>query len=507
MIAVPTLSQWLAAQVQADSELARLCDGLLARTARNVSSRNITLTGDWPSTVADQRPPFAIALRVEDSLESLLAWNEIEGAILSFGGTPNTDLSAVRGCTAELSHGGKASGPVSFMRAAEAWAALHAGETGGPASLRTVNLRATHSDVWAFTEARKQFRDANEGLQRARITTPRLANFPISRMALGSGRHFLRMPRALVQRLDTDQMLLMDDGGSPDMVKVRLNDLGFTAARAAMLSGEPGWFFENDAAGADPRVCGLAGGQAAPPGTVTVFGAIDAAAYDLAMDGDALTALLSDVDDLVVLLELARRGISAHLPPEVQLDPSRREIAIVVQNVATYANDRASSASGADALTTAQALTSLVTARAFLRSTDIGELTRTRAPDSPATIRRLADHVARFDRRHCADEAVWTECRAVWDRLGATLHDGGAYHSSVTAMSSLPSGGLAHYPRTSVSDPHAQIAHLAGLSGCVSGGVEACIRLAADDAPSSLIALVKTAAASDLNSVCFYAAL
>ena len=61
-------------------------------------------------------------LSVEDSMESILDWNTKEGLIFRGGSGSGINLSKIRGSMEPLSRGGTASGPVSFMRGADAWA-------------------------------------------------------------------------------------------------------------------------------------------------------------------------------------------------------------------------------------------------------------------------------------------------------------------------------------------------------------------------------------------------
>jgi ribonucleoside-diphosphate reductase alpha chain len=61
-------------------------------------------------------------LSVEDTIESILDWNTKEGMIFRGGSGSGINLSKIRGSKEHLSKGGYASGPVSFMRGADAWA-------------------------------------------------------------------------------------------------------------------------------------------------------------------------------------------------------------------------------------------------------------------------------------------------------------------------------------------------------------------------------------------------
>ena len=58
-------------------------------------------------------------LAVEDSMESILEWCKTEGMIFKGGSGAGVNLSKIRSSKEILSAGGQASGPVSFMRAAD----------------------------------------------------------------------------------------------------------------------------------------------------------------------------------------------------------------------------------------------------------------------------------------------------------------------------------------------------------------------------------------------------
>src|SRR6202000_3449449 len=61
-------------------------------------------------------------LSVQDNMESILAWNTKEGEIFRGGSGSGINLSKIRGSMEPLTKGGTASGPVSFMRGADAGA-------------------------------------------------------------------------------------------------------------------------------------------------------------------------------------------------------------------------------------------------------------------------------------------------------------------------------------------------------------------------------------------------
>jgi len=100
-------------------------------------------------------------LSVEDELESILDWNTREGKIFRGGSGSGINLSKIRSSKEPLSKGGLASGPVSFMRGADAWAGTI--KSGGKTrrAAKMVVLDIDHPDVVDFIWCK-----ANEELKR-----------------------------------------------------------------------------------------------------------------------------------------------------------------------------------------------------------------------------------------------------------------------------------------------------------------------------------------------------
>jgi ribonucleoside-diphosphate reductase alpha chain len=89
-------------------------------------------------------------LSVEDTMESILDWNTKEGKIFRGGSGSGINLSNIRGSTEPLKKGGTASGPVSFMRGADAWAGTI--KSGGKTrrAAKMVVLDVDHPDIEHF---------------------------------------------------------------------------------------------------------------------------------------------------------------------------------------------------------------------------------------------------------------------------------------------------------------------------------------------------------------------
>src|SRR5205085_1547884 len=89
-------------------------------------------------------------LSVDDTMESILAWNTKEGMIFRGGSGTGINLSKIRSSKEHLSKGGYASGPVSVMRGADAWAGTI--KSGGKTrrAAKMVVLDVDHPDIVDF---------------------------------------------------------------------------------------------------------------------------------------------------------------------------------------------------------------------------------------------------------------------------------------------------------------------------------------------------------------------
>ena len=97
-----------------------------------------------------QQASACFILSVDDTMESILEWYAEEGRIFKGGSGAGVNLSRIRASTEPLSGGGTASGPVSFMRGADASAGTI--KSGGKTrrAAKMVVLDANHPDIEDF---------------------------------------------------------------------------------------------------------------------------------------------------------------------------------------------------------------------------------------------------------------------------------------------------------------------------------------------------------------------
>lgn len=106
-------------------------------------------------------------LSVEDSMESILDWNTKEGIIFQGGSGSGINLSKIRGSMEQLSKGGIASGPVSFMRGADSWAGAIKSGGGTRRAAKMVVLNVDHPDIEDFIWCKAREEDKAAALRDA----------------------------------------------------------------------------------------------------------------------------------------------------------------------------------------------------------------------------------------------------------------------------------------------------------------------------------------------------
>src|SRR5213082_70949 len=111
----------------------------------------------WFNVGFEEQPQCSACfiLSVEDEMESILDWNTKEGKIFRGGSGSGINLSKIRSSKEPLSKGGYASGPVSFMRGADAWAGTI--KSGGKTrrAAKMVVLDIDHRTSWTSSGARR----------------------------------------------------------------------------------------------------------------------------------------------------------------------------------------------------------------------------------------------------------------------------------------------------------------------------------------------------------------
>jgi ribonucleoside-diphosphate reductase alpha chain len=109
-------------------------------------------------TASPQQVSACFILAVDDSMDSILEWYKEEGLIFKGGSGSGVNLSRIRSSKELLSSGGTASGPVSFMRGADASAGTIKSGGATRRAAKMVILDVDHPDIEEFvvTKAREE---------------------------------------------------------------------------------------------------------------------------------------------------------------------------------------------------------------------------------------------------------------------------------------------------------------------------------------------------------------
>jgi len=118
-------------------------------------------------TNAPQQVSACFILSVDDTMDSILNWYREEGMIFKGGSGAGLNLSRIRGSKELLKSGGTASGPVSFMRGADASAGTIKSGGATRRAAKMVVLDIDHPDIEEFIETKVREEDKIRALRDA----------------------------------------------------------------------------------------------------------------------------------------------------------------------------------------------------------------------------------------------------------------------------------------------------------------------------------------------------
>jgi len=205
-----------------------------------------TDSGEYLSgSSANLRVHNCFILAVDDTMDSILEWYREEGLIFKGGSGAGVNLSRIRSSKELLSSGGTASGPVSFMRGADASAGTIKSGGATRRAAKMVVLDVDHPDVEEFvvTKAREE----------EKVRVLRDAGFD---MDLG-GKDIVSVQYQNANnsvRVSDEFMQAVERGGSFDLVARRTGEtvetvdakaLFRTMAQAAWECADPGIQYDN----------------------------------------------------------------------------------------------------------------------------------------------------------------------------------------------------------------------------------------------------------------------
>ncbi len=180
-------------------------------------------------------------LSVDDTMESILEWNTKEGMIFRGGSGSGINLSNIRGSTEPLAKGGTASGPVSFMRGADAWAGTI--KSGGKTrrAAKMVVLDIDHPDIREFIWCKAKEEDKAQALRDAGFDMS-IDGDGFTSIQYQNANNSVRLTDEFMRAVERDGewRLLARTTGEPVGEPLRARELMREIAEAAWRCADPG---------------------------------------------------------------------------------------------------------------------------------------------------------------------------------------------------------------------------------------------------------------------------
>ena len=184
-------------------------------------------------------------LSVEDHMKSILEWITNEGMIFKGGSGSGVNLSPLRSKRESLSQGGKASGPVSFMRGADSVAGMI--KSGGTTrrAAKMVVMNVDHPDIMDFIRAKAEEEKKVHALQAGGFEMSDLNNDAWTSIQFQNANNSVRITDDFMRAAEANrewQTKFITTGDVADTYRAK--DLLLEIAKAAWECGDPGVQFD-----------------------------------------------------------------------------------------------------------------------------------------------------------------------------------------------------------------------------------------------------------------------
>src|ERR1700760_4402800 len=174
-------------------------------------------------TTSPQQVSACFILAVDDTMDSILNWYREEGLIFKGGSGAGLNLSRIRSSKELLSSGGTASGPVSFMRGADASAGTIKSGGATRRAAKMVGLAGDHPDVEEFIETKAREEDKIRALRDAGFDMD-LGGADIVSVQYQNANHSVRVTDEFMRAVESDgehHLRARLDGAVIETVKAR----------------------------------------------------------------------------------------------------------------------------------------------------------------------------------------------------------------------------------------------------------------------------------------------
>jgi ribonucleoside-diphosphate reductase alpha chain len=389
-------------------------------------------------TSSPQQVSACFILAVDDTMDSILEWYKEEGLIFKGGSGSGVNLSRIRSSKELLSSGGTASGPVSFMRGADASAGTIKSGGATRRAAKMVVLDVDHPDVEEFIQTKAREEDKIRVLRDAGYDMD-LGGKDITSVQYQNANNSVRVSDEFMQAVEAGGKFDLAARLTGETIEtVDAKDLFRKMAQAAWECADPG--IQYDGTINDWHTCPESG-RITASNPCSEYIHLDNSSCNLASIN--LLKFLNDNDTFdvkrfqqVTELIITAMDISicfADFPTEKITAVTRafRQLGIGYANLGALlmATGHAYDSEGGRAI--AAAITSLMTGTAYRRSTELAAVVgpydgyERNATAHKRVMRKHADACGQIktlsgmDREiHTAAVAAWKECLALGETNG-----------------------------------------------------------------------------------------
>src|SRR4051794_17546491 len=391
-------------------------------------------------------------LSVEDTIESILGWNTKEGMIFRGGSGSGINLSNIRGSMEPLAKGGLASGPVSFMRGADAWAGTI--KSGGKTrrAAKMVVLDVDHPDIVDFIWCKAR--------EEEKALALRDAGFDMS--IDGDGFASIQYQNANNSVRVTDEFMRAAEAGEEWQTRARVDgrvmdtydarDLLGQIAEAAWRCADPG--VQYDTTINDWHTCPVSGRiNASNP--CSEYMHVDDSACNLASinllkcrrpDGSFDAAKFAHVVDVMLLAQEIVVGPSSYPTEEIGANARAfRQLGLGYANLGALLMANGLPYDSDEGRAVAAAITALMTGRAYRRSAEAAEAMgpyeryEENREAHNGVMRKHRDEAYKVDALLCDAELV-RAARVAWDEAVELGEQHGYRNAQATVLA--PTGTI-----------------------------------------------------------------
>jgi ribonucleoside-diphosphate reductase alpha chain len=315
-------------------------------------------------------------LSVKDTMESILDWNTKEGTIFLGGSGSGINLSNIRGSMEPLSKGGTASGPVSFMRGADAWAGTI--KSGGKTrrAAKMVVLDIDHPDIRDFIWCKAREEEKAAALRDAGFDMS-IDGEGFQSIQYQNANNSVRVTDEFMQAVEDDGewRLLARATGEPVGDPIPARELMRDIAEAAWRCADPGVQYDTTI---NRWHTSPVSGRINASNPCSEYMHVDDSACNLASlnlmrfrraDGSFDVPAFEHAVDIVLLAQEIVVGPSSYPTEEIGVNARAfRQLGLGYANLGAYLMADGMPYDSAEGRTTAAAITALMTGRAYAQS-------------------------------------------------------------------------------------------------------------------------------------------